>query len=178
MSWTAPKTWVANTVLSAAEMNEQVRDNLLQTAPAKATAAGRLFVTTGLNALAERVPTTASVVASESTTSASYTDLATAGPAVTVDTGTAAIVLLTAGLSNTNSAATAYAGFAVSGATTTAASDVDAIYYQASAANAIGRQSMHTMATVTGGSNTFTAKYRTTANTASFARRVLTVVPL
>lgn len=28
MSWTTPKTWQPNAVLTAAEMNEQVRDNL------------------------------------------------------------------------------------------------------------------------------------------------------
>lgn len=28
MSWTTPKTWVANEILTAAELNEQLRDNL------------------------------------------------------------------------------------------------------------------------------------------------------
>lgn len=50
MTWTAPKTW-SDAVLTAAELNEQLRDNMLETAPAKVSAAGDLIVATGPNAL-------------------------------------------------------------------------------------------------------------------------------
>lgn len=50
MAWTNPKTWIA-AVLTAAEMNTYVRDNSLETAPAKVTAAGDLVYGTGPNAI-------------------------------------------------------------------------------------------------------------------------------
>lgn len=50
MSWTNPKTWLS-AVLSAADMNTHVRDNLLETAPAKVTTAGDIVYATGANAL-------------------------------------------------------------------------------------------------------------------------------
>jgi len=40
MSWTAPRTWVVGEVLTAGLLNAHVRDNLLETAPAVATAVG------------------------------------------------------------------------------------------------------------------------------------------
>jgi hypothetical protein len=51
MAWTAPRTWVTDEVVSASQLNTHVRDNLLETAPAKATASGELFEATGANAL-------------------------------------------------------------------------------------------------------------------------------
>lgn len=51
MAWTAPRTWTTGEVVTASHMNTHVRDNLLETAPAKATTAGDLFVGTGANAL-------------------------------------------------------------------------------------------------------------------------------
>lgn len=55
MAWTAPRTWSTGETVTAAHMNAHVRDNLLETAPAKATTDGGIFVATGANALAERV---------------------------------------------------------------------------------------------------------------------------
>lgn len=52
MSWTAPRTWVTSEVVSAAIMNAHVRDNLLETAPAKASAAGQTVYSTAGNAIA------------------------------------------------------------------------------------------------------------------------------
>lgn len=57
MAWSTPKTWTAETPLTAAELNFQVRDNLLETAPAKATNAsgyGEWLVTAGPNQVAMR----------------------------------------------------------------------------------------------------------------------------
>ena len=70
----------------------------------------------------------ASVGASQSTASGSYTDLATVGPAVTVTTGTSALVILTCNGANSGGGFdAALMGFAVSGATTVAASDAQAL---------------------------------------------------
>lgn len=51
MAWTAPRTWVTSEVVSATIMNAHVRDNLLETAPAKASAKGDLFAATTANAI-------------------------------------------------------------------------------------------------------------------------------
>ena len=51
MAWVASKTFVTGDVLTSTDMNEQVRDRLNETAPAKATTAGDVFVGTGANAI-------------------------------------------------------------------------------------------------------------------------------
>ena len=55
MAWSAPMTAVSGSVLTAAQFNTYVRDNLNETAPAKATAAGQIFVSTAANAIAARL---------------------------------------------------------------------------------------------------------------------------
>ncbi len=50
MAWTAPITFTSGSVLTAAQLNTYLRDNLNETAPAKFTAAGQLFVSTAANA--------------------------------------------------------------------------------------------------------------------------------
>src|SRR3990172_3586778 len=52
MAWTAPPSWTTGEVVTASHMNVHVRDNLLETAPAKATAAGDIFYATAANAIA------------------------------------------------------------------------------------------------------------------------------
>lgn len=52
MAWSSPRTWVALEVLTASLLNTHLRDNLLETAPAKVTTAGDLVYATGANALA------------------------------------------------------------------------------------------------------------------------------
>jgi len=87
MSWTAPLTAVATASLSAAQWNASVRDNLLETAPAKATAAGQVFVATAANAIAARTPSSNLITTIETTTSTTSGVLPTAGPSVSVVTG-------------------------------------------------------------------------------------------
>lgn len=52
MAWTAPRTWVHGEIVSAANMNTHIRDNFLETAVGKASAAGQVPYATGANALA------------------------------------------------------------------------------------------------------------------------------
>lgn len=52
MAWTAPRTWVTGETVTAALLNTHVRDNLLETAPAKVTTAGDTVYATGANAIA------------------------------------------------------------------------------------------------------------------------------
>ena len=53
--WSAPRTWVTGEIVTASYLNSNIRDNFLETAPAKATAAGDIFVATAVNAI-KRVP--------------------------------------------------------------------------------------------------------------------------
>ena len=50
MAWVTPRTWVDGPHITAAQMNE-ISDALRETAPAKAQAAGDIFVGTGANAI-------------------------------------------------------------------------------------------------------------------------------
>jgi len=116
------------------------------------------------------------VGAFESTSSSSFTNLTTAGPAVTVTTGTSALVILTCQISTEAQGRTANMGFEVSGATTIAATT-------ASATRVNGESSRITIAlstvipvTLTAGSNTFTAKYSSAGTTVEFGNRKIIVI--
>jgi hypothetical protein len=123
--------------------------------------------------------TSATVATQQLTTSTTFVDLTTAGPEVTVTTGTTAYVILTAQVFNNTVDKIAVMGFAVSGATTIAASDDQSLFIR----NALsGGQEVQASAvykvTLTAGSNTFTAKYKqfTSGGSAYFAYRGITVI--
>jgi hypothetical protein len=125
---------------------------------------------------------TNTVATSQTTSSTSYTDLATTGPTVTLTTGTSALVLLTCSMTNAggaNSVSTSM-GFAVSGATTIAAADTARLFVNTVGANGQALQaSVLYQVTLTAGSNTFTAKYKAgAAQTVTFSDRVLAVITL
>lgn len=120
----------------------------------------------------------ASVATAQATSSTTYTDLTTAGPAVTLTTGVKALVIVTASmqdLGGTNNQA--YMSYAVSGATTIAASDAVGIAILSSALGKDSRMSGISVPTLTAGSNTFTAKYRS-GNNSQFTNRTIFVMNL
>ena len=125
---------------------------------------------------------TATVATSETTTSTSYTDLATAGPAVTVTTGTKALVTVSGIVYNTTASEFAVMAFAVSGATTVAAADLYGVTISPVAAtvgDAIGASRVTLLTGLTAGSNVFTAKYkRSNAGTATFTTRSISVIDM
>lgn len=182
MTWTAPMTAVANSVYTAAQFNAHVRDNLLETAPAKATAAGQLFVSTGVNAIAARTPAVARVATGQTTTSVnSFGDLSTVGPTVSsVVTGSAAFVIISASMENGTGGGGAIMGYAVSGASSLAADNAKALRHRSGTASQANRASTVVFENgLTPGSNTFTSKYTTpTGGTATFTDRELAVFPL
>jgi hypothetical protein len=180
MAYSTPLTAVSGTALTAAQWNASMRDDMLVTPAALATAAGRIFVSTGANAIAERVIDSATVATSQTTASTTYADLATAGPSVTVTTGTQALVFVTCQLSNNSGVnQRALAAVAVSGATTYAANDVDAIRYQVFGSNADHRGTSAVLfKALTAGSNTFKMQYRVDGGTGSFSNRHLCVIAL
>jgi len=180
VAWSAPMTAVANSTFTAAQFNQFVRDNLNETAPAKAVSAGSYFAVDGLNSIAERTPTTDGILTSETTTSTTFANLATVGPSVTVDTGPYALVLIHCQVENSG-AGSAYAGVEVSGATSYAAALNRAVNVFNSANTRIGASTamlFHGGLTLTPGTNTFTMKYRVSSGTGTFADRRIIVMPL
>lgn len=176
MSWTAPMTAVAGSVFTAAQFNQSVRDNLLATAPALATTVSGHFAVTGANAIAQRVSNTAAVLTSETTTSTTYTSLATAGPAVTATTGTMALVVVHCAMSNSGSGNTCRMAYNVSGASSVAEADNKGLV--TSGTDTMGASAVVLEQGLTAGSNTFTATYRVSAGTGTFLSRRLVVFPL
>ena len=177
MAWTNPLTWVSQNV-TAALLNAELRDNLNETAPGIATTAGRFFVSDGANSIVERRPQQAVVATSETTTSTTYTNLATVGPAIAVSTGAAALVIVSATISNNTAGSTVLMGHAVTGASTHSAQDSIALIYESSgASDLVGASFAFLRTDLTTGSNTFTAVYRVTANTGTFKDRYITVIP-
>jgi hypothetical protein len=119
------------------------------------------------------------VATSQTTTSTSYADLTTTGPAVTVTTATKAIVTLFAQNNNNTAGQYCCMGFALSGATTAAAADTRSMQFVAYAINAGGKTSASWMHEgLTPGSNTATAKYRVTGGTGTWLDREIYVLPL
>jgi hypothetical protein len=123
---------------------------------------------------------TAFVAANENTSSSTYTNLTTAGPAVTVTTGTKALVIISSEFQNGAATFTGFMSVDISGATTVAATDAKAIkIFLASSSNT---QQTLTQAIIytglTAGSNTFTAKYRAAASTAYYTNRYISVVDM
>lgn len=109
------------------------------------------------------------VATSQATTSVTYTDLATVGPAVTIETGDSAEVNIGSWILQSTAGFTAFASFAVSGATTRAASDAEAIGISNNAIVMAGRTVVVTG--LTPGNNTFTMKYRVNGNTGTYQDR-------
>jgi hypothetical protein len=122
------------------------------------------------------------VATAESTTSTSFVGLTTA-LAVTVTTGTKALVSLGARMGNGTATNTgAFMGVAVSGATTLAASDQNSAgyYYFGSTVNYQPMPYATFLITgLTAGSNVFTTQYRSlTTDSITFTNRIISVVNL
>ncbi len=122
----------------------------------------------------------ANVNTQESTNSGSYTDLATAGPSVTLTTGTAVIVWLSCYQFRSGTGGSGRMGVAVSGATTLAASDANAALQTSAVSNSVNQNSrVLYLSGLTAGSNTFTAKYMTEGGvTWNFVNRSIAVLAL
>lgn len=124
------------------------------------------------------------VVTEETTASTTYGNLTTTGPSVTIDTGTSAIIIISGQIYNDTALGYALVTYEVSGATTIAASDNNAMLWRNSnvAITTPPRTAMSVVKVETGlnpGTNTFTLKYKAlTAGTAAFSRRTITVIPL
>lgn len=176
MAWTAPMTAIAGSVFTAAQFNTFIRDNLAETAPAKATTPGAHFAVSDTNQIAERIGARAEVLTSETTTSTSYTDLATVGPQVTVTTGPSALVYVHGSLQNSGTSSSRMA-YVVSGASSIAEQDNRGIGSGGDSAVFSLQSGVHFHTDLTPGVNTFKAVYRVAGGTGTFLSRRIGVIP-
>lgn len=179
MSWSAPMTAVAGATFTAAQFNQYVRDNLLECPTAKATAVSQYAVSTGVNAMAMRQAVQNTVNVSETTTSTAFVDLTTPGPQVTVTTGTAALIIISAEINNNTASQAGRVGVLISGATSEAVNGNYTLRQETNGTAEFQRCSAARLHTgLTAGSNTFKMQYATVGvSTAAFNFRDLIVVP-
>lgn len=125
---------------------------------------------------------TAVVATSQTTTSPTFTDLGTVGPAVTVTIGAngLALVILSGKVSNGTAGDYGVMGFVVSGANTIAASFTNSLAIQGgSTSNELASSYSILLTGLSTGSTTFTCKYEIiTGGTGTFRDRNITVIPL
>lgn len=207
MAWSTPMTFSAGAVLTAAQLNTHLRDNLNETAAATAAAAGDFvyadashsmgsklshpgtsyfLVSAASNAYAARQPvedinmTDGTQGGVPTSTSYSATDsLGKTFPTVTVTTGTLAIVMISCfRMYNDTAGARTQLSFSVSGATTTAASDTNGAILLSTAATDQTGVSAVRLATLTAGSNAFQFEARVSSGTGSIDRPRILVIPL
>lgn len=181
MVYNAPFTAISGNVLTAAQWNSNVRDNILETATAKATTAGGYFVAQGTNSLVQRTQNTVFDATSVTTNSTSYVSLNGSGATVSATTGTSALVFWKCRFAVDTVGNNVYSTIAVSGATTIAANESYALWMTASTANYfMSCGTFHMFTGLTPGSNTFTMQHRvTTGGTVdgTWDERYITVLP-
>ena len=119
------------------------------------------------------------VATEQDTTSTSYVDLATV-QSTTLTTGTKALVIVTTGMRVSGANTHCYASFAVSGATTLAASDARCVRFYFTNSDIYMRVSSAMLITgLTAGSNTFTMKFKQGgAQNANFFDRQISVIDM
>lgn len=93
MAWTSPMTWVDGEILTSSQLNLHLRDNLLETMPAKTTASSSFLVADANNNLVERTPGSEVISTDETCTSNEWGDLDTAGPTITRTVGPRVLVI-------------------------------------------------------------------------------------
>jgi hypothetical protein len=177
--WTTPRTADTNEIWTSSDWNTYVRDNQNESMPATLTAALQYAVADGNHNLVARAAQSATVATPQNTALTSYTDLTTVGPQVaTLSTGTRALALYTAQMSNNTDSLQCRISCAVSGATTIAADDDwCALMDGVTLGNTNRFGAFKLFDTLNVGSNTFTMKYRVGGGTGTFVDRHLIVVP-
>ncbi|OII61224.1 hypothetical protein BJP40_06770 [Streptomyces sp. CC53] len=183
MAWTAPTTFVDGQVLTAAQLNTYLRDNLMATETAVARTPGSFLVARALSQIVERKPVISRVAAAETTESFQFTDLNTPGPQVTVETGPSAIVFLYCGSNSDTPGIASTMAYEIEGRNrvTTGSVPTGAVEFRTSGGAGFTRHggAVSMMNDLTPGENTFTAKYKTSGSgTSTFRDRVMIVFPL
>lgn len=178
MAWSVPLTAVSNSALTAAQWNASVRDNLLETAVAKATTgSGEHFASTGVNSIAARQLVVSSNAAVGTLVSTSYNTglTGTTAVAVTTTTGVFAVWSIHCRQSSSSAGTNVWTSVNISGSTSITGSDARAISYDQAGEIYHGITVMENG--LTAGSNQFTMAYRVSGGTGTFANRRIQVVP-
>ena len=164
MAWVTPTNVATGDVLTASKWNQDVVENT--------SLLGLLRNTAWQQVKADG--------STEATSSTSYTDLATSGPAVTVTTGAKALVIVSFHGDTAAASREAWMSYAVSGATTIAVTDtVAARLISGAGGRTFGRMTRASLlTTLTPGANTFTAKYKAVGGSVNFDSRDLIVIPI
>lgn len=173
MAWSTLPAYSDGNALTAAQVTA-IKDNINETAPAKATTASYWFIATGTNAIAERAIMSDKILTQQTRSSTSYGALATAGGVVTITTGAKALVHHSCQSFN-SAAGTNWNSYKISGATTVSSSDEWAGESNGTDGNRQGVSELHS---VTGGSNVFTQEYRAGSGTGTFDDRIIIVMAL
>ena len=169
-----PGTTLGDLAYSSATANTNTRLGIGSTGQVLTVAGG---VPTWATAAGQAASASAQVNTQQSTTSGSFTDLATAGPAVTLTTGTKALVIVDCVSLNTTNQVGAFMGCEVTGASSVSASTNDSA--QTFSGNEFATRTKAIRYTgLTAGSNTFTAKYKVEGNTGTFEKRNIFVMDL
>ena len=177
MAWTS-----AAEVMTSAKLNAG-------TAAGVATTSGGLIVATGTNTITERIPGFASTLPGAITctgTNTTYLSLAnlTGGAAfgseieVTVTTGAKALVFFSSVMRNLTTELWTLLSFSVSGATTIAAADSHAIWFESPNATFYASYGTFHMPTLTPGVNVFTLAARVQGGEGQFTYPKIGVIPL
>lgn len=188
MVWTPPKQFQSGEILTAADLNTYLRDNLLENEVTKCTTAGAHLTTDAGGNLIERKLVTDTIETSESLTGLPYVylgsstwadsyltprDLGTAGPTVTVETGSKVIAIASVSCSGTYGALQAQIDVCVSvddnAHKVGSFSTVDPLANQTffiwpMAGSKASRSKLIVISGLTPGINTFTMKYNTGQN--------------
>lgn len=165
MAWTSPRTWTTTELVTAALLNSHLRDNLnfLASTTSDTEPNSRTFTNTGYLDLDALTGGAGSITA----------------VSVSVDTGTAAIVCMSAELNQATAGQVTFMSYRISGATTVAASDTWAAYLHSPSASVGGtptRVRRHTG--LNAGTNVFEVQARVSGGTGTIAKIDLTVTPL
>jgi len=120
------------------------------------------------------------VTTSEGTASTSYVNLTTTGASVTLNTGTRALVIVSAQATSATTGATGIISFDVTGATTRTTKDEESLRISIPVANNTFRASAaFIISELTAGSNTFTMKYKgANTSTVNYSNRQISVITM
>lgn len=159
-------------------MNTYLRDNLLETMPAKATDYTSWFTSSSPNSIDQRGIETETEADAVTTSSTSFVSLS-GGPAVTVNTGTSALIIFAAGMENNTADRECQMAVRVTGATNIPASDVYALLSDGRQAGNLARFfNFRLENNLTAGANQFECQYAVGSGTGTWRDRTLTVIAL
>ena len=172
IAWTTLPVYTDGPALTAAMLNA-IKGNINESAAAKATGAGKYYVSTAANTLAERQIEQDITINSDTRTITTYGALASAGPSITMTTSTRALMWFQASMKSNTAGANTYVSIDISGATNIDSDDERAITSSSAIVDNYERFSGCHLATLTAGSNTFKHEYRVDSNTGTFRYRRL-----